>query len=143
VPQELIAASLLHDCIEDDPDFTPEICRHNFGDKVTTLVSALTKSPDENASDIVDPELRQKTKYELNRIYLERVKGAGPEALKIKLADRYNNLAAAPTIRTTKPAKYDRYVRETSELFLPLARTTSRYFYDRFAKLLKELEASS
>ncbi|MEK7153870.1 MAG: HD domain-containing protein [Patescibacteria group bacterium] len=131
--EEDIIGALLHDAIEDDPDFTAELCLQRFGQTVTTLVQVLTKQPGEN-----QPSLDESVKMEINRALLSRIARDCPRAMRIKLADRYHNLRSVISIRETNPAKYQRYLVETGVIFLPVAKEFSPYFYD---KLRVELEA--
>ncbi len=130
----VIAAAILHDSIEDDPAFTYEQCEAQFGAAIADIVQALTKNAEENASSN-----NQQEKARLNRAYMQRLAQGPPEAMLIKLADRYCNLATIPTIKTTNPGKYNRYISETKDLFLPLAKAHSAYFYAQLEALLREL----
>jgi len=132
VPVEVVAAALLHDAIEDDPGFTYKTCQEKFGTKIADIVQALTKNTSEN-----NPSSNQDEKARLNRIYMQRLVSGPSEALIIKLADRYCNLVTVHTIKNTNPGKYNRYIQETADLFLPLAQKHSAYFYNRLQELLR------
>jgi (p)ppGpp synthase/HD superfamily hydrolase len=79
---EMVAAALLHDIVEDS-DVTVEELRERFGDKVATLVEAMT----DEAVDVEPYELRKS-------LHRERVVEAGPEAAAIFAADKLNNVRA-------------------------------------------------
>ncbi len=74
-PDEVVAAALLHDVLE-DTDTDPDEIEHRFGRKVAGLVRALTEDP---AIEDYAPR-----KAELR----ERVVEAGPEAAAIFAADK-------------------------------------------------------
>jgi (p)ppGpp synthase/HD superfamily hydrolase len=82
---EVIAAGLLHDAIEDTAA-TPADLRAGFGERVCELVRVVTDDP-----SIVDADERR-------RALREQVAGAGPEALAIFAADK---LAKARELRAT------------------------------------------
>jgi GTP pyrophosphokinase len=75
VPDEVHAACVLHDIVE-DTDFTLEQVESMFGPEVGRLVAAVTRDPDlESYND-----------------YIERVAAAGPYAIMIKIADMTDNM---------------------------------------------------
>lgn len=88
--EEVIAAALLHDTIEDTQTDFDEL-HANFGNKVATLVAVLTKNmsiPSESREDMYDRQL-----------------AAGPwEARLIKLADVYDNITDASSGRMRQKA---------------------------------------
>ncbi|MEK9147824.1 MAG: HD domain-containing protein, partial [Patescibacteria group bacterium] len=133
IPEELTVGALLHDALEDDLDFTEARCREEFSDKILGIIKPLTKEKQDN-----NRALDQKEVFALNRKHVAAIARA-PEASKlIKLADRYNNLSSFPAIAGTP--KYHRYIRETEELFLPLAEKNSEFFYQKLKKKLEELK---
>lgn len=76
---EVIAASLLHDVVE-DTDTRPETIRERFGDRVADLVDALTEDPSIEA-------------YEARKdAHRGQVIGAGSEAIAIYAADKLSNI---------------------------------------------------
>jgi (p)ppGpp synthase/HD superfamily hydrolase len=77
--EEVIAAALLHDVIEDS-ETTAEELRRRFGDSVAELVEAL--SDDES----IEPYERRKDEHR------RRVAAAGPDALAIYAADKLSNI---------------------------------------------------
>ncbi len=72
---EVVAAGLLHDLVE-DTDATSEDVRERFGDRVAALVSALSDDPSIEAYDERKAALR------------EQVAEAGPDAQAIFAADK-------------------------------------------------------
>ena len=82
---EVVAAALLHDAIE-DTDTTAEDLRSEFGDRICELVSSL--SDDESIADYADRKAALRG----------QVAGAGPDALAIYAADK---VAKARELRAT------------------------------------------
>lgn len=77
--EEVLAAALLHDVVEDS-EITVEELRERFGERVAELVDAL--SDDES----LEPYLERKDEHR------RRVSGAGTEALAIYAADKLTNV---------------------------------------------------
>ena len=95
---EMIAAALLHDVVEDTP-FTIDDINDRFGNKVAELVSWLT--------DVSRPEDgNRKTRKSLDR---EHIVEAPAEAQTIKLADLIHNTAS---IEKHDPSFYKVYKQE-------------------------------
>ena len=79
-PDEVLAAALLHDVVEDTETGVGEL-RARFGDQVAELVVAMTE--DEAIEDYEERKAEHR----------QRVAGAGPEVLAIYAADKLTNLA--------------------------------------------------
>jgi len=104
--EDAIIASLLHDTVEDDPDFSLDECR-KFGMRVTEIVWRLTKIVDEDilyGDKLADPEAP----------HVVRV---------IKSADRLNNLDSSIALLPKRAGKMRRYIKETDDLYIPMADT--------------------
>ena len=82
---EVVAAALLHDAIEDTPT-TADDLRSEFGDRISELVSSL--SDDESIADYADRKAALR----------DQVASAGPDALAIFAADK---VAKAREVRAT------------------------------------------
>ena len=106
----IIAAALLHDVLEDCPGVTFEDIKQDFNQEVAEITAALTKLP---------PGGRL-TMEERKNIYLTRIKNSHEKVIMIKIADRQDNLRTVHL--SPKPGKYERYIRETKEFYLPLAK---------------------
>jgi guanosine-3',5'-bis(diphosphate) 3'-pyrophosphohydrolase len=76
---EVIAAALLHDVVE-DTEMDPDEIAERFGERVAVLVQAL--SEDEGISDYEDRK----------RAHAEQVAEAGADAVAIYIADKLSNL---------------------------------------------------
>jgi (p)ppGpp synthase/HD superfamily hydrolase len=80
-PDEVLAAALLHDVVEDSEISVDEI-RERFGEPVASLVEALTDD------ESIEPYERRKDEHR------QRVAAAGPDALAIYAADKLSNVRA-------------------------------------------------
>ena len=103
--EHILAASLLHDVLEDKP-FTIEEMRLRFGDRVTNTVVALSHK------QRLDPEATRTKDDYYSRMYLD------PAAGIIKAADRIHNLGSMIGVFT--PEKQASYVVETRYYILPM-----------------------
>lgn len=101
--ENLLAASLLHDTIE-DTETTVEQINSKFGNKVGELVSGLT-----NLKSDTDQETVKKI---LNKSYIN------PEVAVIKLADRIHNMR---TMDHVEPEKKIKKAQETLDVYTKLA----------------------
>lgn len=128
-PQKVIAAALLHDSLEDDARLTDAFFVGRFGREVYELVKPLTKP--KNA----DPAL----KPQMIRGYISGIASASLEVRLIKLADRLNNIISTRALRTVND-KVLAYIAETEQFYLPIAQTTSDYYYARLSFHLSELK---
>ncbi len=112
-----IISALLHDVVEDNPDYTIEIIRTNFGDKVAYIVDGLTKIKDgyERLESNAQVESIKKMLFTLSddvRVIL------------IKLADRLHNMR---TLDSMPPSKQQNIAAETLYLYSPLAHRLGLY----------------
>jgi len=122
----LIAAALLHDVIEDSPDYyargpvTREDLAASFGEEVAEVVWLLSKFDDVTLPD-----------------YLAAIEAAGQTgAPLVKLCDRLDNLRFLT--HSPKTGKIHKYIRTTEIFYLPMARRTNRYLYRELERLLEE-----
>lgn len=99
---EMIAAALLHDVVEDTPTTLPDL-HQRFGTNITQLVAWLT--------DVSTPfHGNRETRKELDRLHISL---APPEAQTIKLADLIHNCVS---IRENDPAFWRVYRHEKARL---------------------------
>ena len=66
------------------------------------------------------------------------MEGISKEAVLVKLSDRFNNVSCVHLVKKTKPKKYKRYIKETTEIFLPVAKKYSNYFYQKILQVLEK-----
>jgi (p)ppGpp synthase/HD superfamily hydrolase len=104
---DLVAAALLHDTVEDTPLTLGEV-EKLAGPRVRGLVDLLTK-----------PKLKDKA--ELDRIYFARLREGDPGASVVKCADRIDNLRDMERSGWSQEKKRA-YVAEARQKILPVAR---------------------
>lgn len=110
-----LAAALLHDVLEDCQDKLPLngrelITEYHLAPEVLEIVRLLTK---ESGLD----------QYELSR-YFDKIK-RNPKALLIKLSDRLHNSC---TLYSFTPEKMAKYIKETQDFILPIAKYGKAYY---------------
>jgi guanosine-3',5'-bis(diphosphate) 3'-pyrophosphohydrolase len=115
-----ICAGLLHDVVEDNPDYTPEKVTRLFGDDVMQLVEGVTKLKFRSVAELTE---RQKAAAEATRAAESLRKmllamASDFRVMVIKLADRLHNMQ---TLDALPPNKRTRIANETLDIFAPLA----------------------
>nr|WP_286958692.1 bifunctional (p)ppGpp synthetase/guanosine-3',5'-bis(diphosphate) 3'-pyrophosphohydrolase [Arsenicicoccus sp. UBA2120] len=108
MPPSTIAASLLHDTVE-DTDYSLDELRREFGDEIARLVDGVTKLDKVHYGDAAQAETVRKMVVAMARDI---------RVLVIKLADRLHN---ARTWRYVSASSAQRKARETLEIYAPLA----------------------
>lgn len=137
---QLIAASLLHDIMEDDsrildPYSSKEYgfdayFRHRFGEYVYSVASTLKVKPLENYSEF-DEKAQGSERF---RDYCAKLLKSNYDTQLIKLADRINNMNFIGTIPGHE--KITRYIREDDEFYLAFAQNTPG-FGDLYQRMLQ------
>ncbi|MBL8151221.1 MAG: bifunctional (p)ppGpp synthetase/guanosine-3',5'-bis(diphosphate) 3'-pyrophosphohydrolase [Blastocatellia bacterium] len=123
----MIAAAILHDVVEDS-EVTIETIRDSFDEDVAEIVLTLTKPPH-------SPSV---SRHQQLSAYHEKI-FISPERIKlIKLADRLDNIREA--ISTTDIAFQKKYLKETREIYLPLAALTNSFFHTEISAYCDRLE---
>lgn len=127
--ESVIAAALLHDCVEDLPECTYELILKEYGHDIANTVLLVTKKKD------VDYSQRENMREYLDAISLDR------SATLVKVADRMNNNSTmANRDEDKKAAKTD----ETKALYVPLAEGAAKNdpknaaFYTTAVKFFKQ-----
>jgi len=103
-----ILAALLHDILE-DTGYTCQEMTKAFGEDVTRLIESITRREGEN---------RPKKGDRLQDKYFEKIIKSGVDSIKLKLADKLDNIRDA--LNHPKIEKRRIYVRECQTVFLPL-----------------------
>ena len=125
--EDLVIVSLLHDSVEDGGISLLEI-RKIFGERVSEIIELLSKQNDKEVKT-------QEEKYIINQNYLLSL-SSDKEAVLVKLYDRLANINCINEESISlKPDKYRRYLLETKNLFIPLAK---KY---KLSKLLSKYES--
>lgn len=112
-----IAAALLHDVVEDNPDYTHEFIEEKFGKAVSRIVDGLTKisSLSKEADVSTQAENFRKMLLTLND---------DVRVIIIKIADRLHNMQTMDSMRLDKQEKI---ASETLYIYAPLAHRIGLY----------------
>ena len=112
-----IAASLLHDCVEDVEGVTLQTIHDEFGQEVELLVDGVTKLSKLNFAS------REEAQAEtLRKMFLAMAKDI--RVVLIKLADRLHNMR---TLKFQRPERQIPIARETLDIYAPLAHRMGVY----------------
>ena len=139
--QEVVAASLLHDALEDtlidDKRFIKK-----FGQEVYQLVKPLTRP------EIWELNVRQGDDIGgiKKEVYYAQLRSAPLESKVIKLADRYNNMSSLNFRGDARESRVSSYIQEAEEFYLEFARSvdmqigSGTYWHDLFRRKTEELK---
>jgi len=105
---KIIIAALLHDIVEDCPEWTLKRVEEEYGQEVALLLAFLTKPPEANFA----------TKEQRDDMYHMRFRQAPRNFFLIKLSDRLHNLL---TLYSCSNQKRLRKIEETRLHYLPYA----------------------
>jgi len=119
---QMLCAMLLHDIKEDSFILDLDDIELIFGKTIRGYVELLTK--------IDDPDNESKAKLDLD--YHRRIYNADIKVKILKLVDRLHNLR---TLGGCDLAKQIKIIRETIEVFLPLAKETNTYLYEQIKEI--------
>ena len=131
----VVAAAILHDTLEDDPNFTDEEFVSLFPDEIYEIVKSLTKRGEDNVPGLTEDEI-----FEVNKKVLAEIARKPFPVQLIKMADRYSNIANLEELKEILPLKYERLIQDTKELFLPIAKKISPYLHQKMRLKLLELD---
>ena len=112
-----IAAALLHDVVEDNPDYTLEIIEKQFGKTIARIVDGLTKISSLSKDTDVSTQAENFRKMLLTLNDDVRV-------IIIKIADRLHNMQ---TMDSMRPDKQEKIASETLYIYAPLAHRIGLY----------------
>lgn len=123
--KDILICGLLHDAVEDSKEVSIEQIRANFGEEIATAIQFLTKNKKENNDSLTENE-----KYEINKNYVARL-SVNKLASIIKIEDRLSNLSCIVSSTVgNNVAKYQRYIRETIDVFVALAQQYPELGYE-------------
>lgn len=117
----LLKASVIHDCIEDIPDFDSNLIKNcdEEGEEVLNLVLEVSKKNGESKPD-----------------FLKRIINKGSQKAKIlKTADRISNMTSLGYV--TEPKFIEKTCNDTEYFMLPLAILVDYNMYQELIKLLE------
>jgi len=112
-----IAAALLHDVVEDNPDYTLADIERMFGETIARIVDGLTKISSLNKDKDVSAQAENFRKMLLTLNDDVRV-------IIIKIADRLHNMQ---TMDSMRPDKQEKIASETLYIYAPLAHRIGLY----------------
>lgn len=84
--QEILAAAVLHDVVE-DTDYTIEDIRLNFGERIASLVGSETE-------EVVTGKTEEESWHERKQAAIDRIKRASHDAKIVALSDKLSNARA-------------------------------------------------
>lgn len=91
--EDIIIAGLLHDTLEDIPDYTEDMLREEFGERVSTIVKEVTE--DFTQAEKEDHSIRGNNWRGRKERYLANLKNDSQEALLVATADKIHNMRSA------------------------------------------------
>ncbi len=123
-----IASAVLHDVVEDGNSRPSlESIHKEFGDAIGTTVGYLTKPEFGEA----EPDASKLIPYH------ESFFSAPLHVRMVKLSDRLDNLRES--LLVDRPKFQHRYLKETREIYIPIAKQTSTYFTDELNRHCDQL----
>jgi (p)ppGpp synthase/HD superfamily hydrolase len=105
---DVIAASLLHDVLEDSPSITPDVLKYNFSAYVAYIVEVLTKNI----------RLAGAERQREDQQYLERLSFSNVDCKIVKFAERLDNFRCLEFGVKKNPYTY---IEETETYYFPMA----------------------
>ncbi|WP_282147703.1 RelA/SpoT family protein [Algibacter lectus] len=114
-----IAAALLHDVVEDSPDYTIEDIEKQFGKTIATIVAGLTKISSLSKDQDMDVSLQAENFRKMLLTLNDDVR-----VIIIKIADRLHNMQ---TMDSMRPDKQIKIASETLYIYAPLAHRIGLY----------------
>jgi len=88
--EDVIIAGLLHDTLEDVPEYTEEKLREEFGDRVCMIVKEISENYTEEEK--IFPQKRSESWLVRKEGYLNGLKDDSKEALLVAAADKIHNI---------------------------------------------------
>ncbi len=114
-----IASALLHDVVEDSPDYTIKNIEKLFGKTVATIVDGLTKISSLSKEKDMDVSLQAENFRKMLLTLNDDVR-----VIIIKIADRLHNMQ---TMDSMRPDKQEKIASETLYIYAPLAHRIGLY----------------
>ncbi len=114
-----IASALLHDVVEDSPDYSIEDIEKTFGATIATIVSGLTKISSLSKEKDMDVSLQAENFRKMLLTLNDDVR-----VIIIKIADRLHNMQ---TMAAMRPDKQEKIASETLYIYAPLAHRIGLY----------------
>lgn len=126
--EDVIIAGLMHDVLEDVPHYSEEDLKHDFGERVFSIVKEVTE--DFTQAEKEDPSLRKKGWRERKEKYLSNLTDDSREALLIAAADKIHNLRSILAEYENHGQKvWTMFGRDQKEMF---------WFYEEATRIISE-----
>ena len=127
--EDVIIAGLLHDVLEDVPEYTESMLREEFGERVFTLVKEVTEDYLQNGQGKWLPQDSASWRSR-KASYLENIKNDSPEALLVVTADKIHNMRGLiDEYKIYGNAVWEKFRRESTDLL---------WFYEEAAQIISE-----
>lgn len=145
--EDVIIAGLLHDTLEDIPDYTEEMLRSEFGDRVTAIVKEVTE--DFTQAEKEDHSIRGNNWLARKEKYLLNLANDSEESLLVATADKIHNMRGIlDEYHIHGDAAWEKFKRNVDNLiwfYTEAARVISEHLehplVDEMNRLLIELRA--
>jgi len=128
--KEVVAATLLHDAVE-DTNLTLDEIETKYGKKVAKLVEHLTR---EDEGDTEDNKYTRKLKKHKSMMKKDK------NSRSIKALDHLDNVQSWLTVPQGHPTrdKFPRWFKEAETMYIPLAETVDKTIADKIERFLEE-----
>lgn len=145
--EDVIIAGLLHDTLEDIPEYTEAMLREEFGDRVCAIVKEVTE--DFTQAEKEDHSIRGNNWRARKEKYLVNLANDSQEALLVATADKIHNMRSAldefALHGDTVWEKFQRHAENMIWFYTEAARVISEHLehplVDEMNRLLLELQA--
>lgn len=126
--EDVIIAGLLHDTLEDIPEYTEEMLRAEFGDRVCAIVKEVTE--DFTQAEKEDHSIRGNNWRARKEKYLLNLANDSKEALLVATADKIHNMRGVlDEYRIHGDAAWEKFKRSAENLI---------WFYTEAARVISE-----
>jgi (p)ppGpp synthase/HD superfamily hydrolase len=126
--EDVIIAGLLHDTLEDIPEYTEEMLREEFGERACAIVKEVTE--DFTQAEKEDHSIRGNNWRARKEKYLANLSNDSQEALLVATADKIHNMRSAlDEYRIHGDSVWEKFKRNADNLI---------WFYTEAAKVINE-----
>jgi (p)ppGpp synthase/HD superfamily hydrolase len=134
--EKAIIVALLHDCLEEITYVDIDNLRERFGSTVVHALQMLRKE------HLFGEERTQEIKHLEHRDFCKRLMKASRLLRLVKVLDRINNVICTEVYRNFE--KYERFIRDTLDYYLPLAASVDKKYaslmQSELARVQKDLD---
>lgn len=127
--EDVIIAGLLHDALEDVPEYTESMLQEEFGERVFKIVKEVTEDYLQGGKGKGLPQDSDSWRSR-KASYLENIKNDSPEALLVAAADKIHNMRGLiDEYRVYGDAVWEKFRREYQDLL---------WFYQEAVRIISE-----